>query len=182
MLLQESLRERRDLGTPEDLANGFANLAVVAVMGDDAALAAQLFAAEETLRNRIGSRRKLPERAVYERAAATARDVLGAESFAMATRRGEELSLDQHIAAALAFAPSPPAEGSLPDQPPHDRLTPRERDVLRLLVLGRTNPEIAEELFISPSTARVHVSNILAKLDARTRTQAADLARRLGLV
>ncbi|MEU2879760.1 response regulator transcription factor, partial [Streptomyces sp. NPDC007070] len=60
-------------------------------------------------------------------------------------------------------------------------LTPREQDVLRLVALGRTNRQIAEELFISPKTASVHVSNILAKLDVSGRGEAAALAHRLDL-
>ncbi|OKI19679.1 hypothetical protein A6A07_07940 [Streptomyces sp. CB03911] len=60
-------------------------------------------------------------------------------------------------------------------------LTPRERDVLRLLALGRTNRQIAEELFISPKTASVHVSNILAKLAVTGRGEAAAMAHRLRL-
>src|SRR5262249_38748900 len=60
-------------------------------------------------------------------------------------------------------------------------LTPRERDVLRLLALGRTNRQIAEELYISPKTASVHVSNILAKLAVGGRGEAAALAHRLRL-
>ncbi len=56
------------------------------------------------------------------------------------------------------------------------RLTPRERDVLRLLAEGRTNGEIASALFITTKTASVHVSNILGKLGASTRTEAAALA------
>jgi DNA-binding CsgD family transcriptional regulator len=60
-------------------------------------------------------------------------------------------------------------------------LTRRERDVLPLLVKGRTNRQIAEELFISENTAGVHVSNILGKLGASTRTEAAGIAARLGI-
>ncbi len=60
-------------------------------------------------------------------------------------------------------------------------LTDREQVVLALLSEGRTNREIATELFISPSTAGVHVSNILRKLDVRSRVQAATLARGLGV-
>ncbi|MDQ0764092.1 DNA-binding CsgD family transcriptional regulator/tetratricopeptide (TPR) repeat protein [Streptomyces canus] len=60
-------------------------------------------------------------------------------------------------------------------------LTGRERDVLRLVALGRTNRLIAEELFISPKTASVHVSNILAKLGVSGRGEAAAVAHRLGL-
>ncbi|MGW3950878.1 helix-turn-helix transcriptional regulator [Streptomyces sp. NPDC004752] len=60
-------------------------------------------------------------------------------------------------------------------------LTSRERDVLRLVTAGRTNRQIAEELFISPKTASVHVSNILGKLGVSGRGEAAALAHRLGL-
>ncbi|MFF6804258.1 AAA family ATPase [Streptomyces sp. NPDC012616] len=60
-------------------------------------------------------------------------------------------------------------------------LTRRERDVLRLVSAGRTNRQIAEELFISPKTASVHVSNILSKLDVSGRGEAAAVAHRLGL-
>ncbi|MFF4431373.1 AAA family ATPase [Streptomyces sp. NPDC001513] len=60
-------------------------------------------------------------------------------------------------------------------------LTSRERDVLRLVATGSTNRKIAEELFISPKTASVHVSNILAKLGVAGRGEAAALAHRLRL-
>ncbi|WP_333737483.1 helix-turn-helix transcriptional regulator [Streptomyces sp. IBSBF 2806] len=60
-------------------------------------------------------------------------------------------------------------------------LTSRERDVLRLVSEGRTNRQIAGELFISPKTASVHVSNILSKLDVSGRGEAAAVAHRLGL-
>ncbi|MEV5595005.1 AAA family ATPase [Streptomyces sp. NPDC052496] len=61
------------------------------------------------------------------------------------------------------------------------KLTPRERDVLRLVAAGRSNRQIAEELFISPKTASVHVSNILAKLGVAGRGEAGALAHRLRL-
>ncbi|WP_327732113.1 AAA family ATPase [Streptomyces sp. NBC_00487] len=60
-------------------------------------------------------------------------------------------------------------------------LTGREHDVLRLVAVGRTNRQIAEELFISPKTASVHVSNILAKLGVSGRGEAAAVAHRVGL-
>jgi DNA-binding NarL/FixJ family response regulator len=60
-------------------------------------------------------------------------------------------------------------------------LTSREIDVLRLLASGRTNAQIAGELFISPKTVSVHVSNILAKLGVARRVEAAGVAYRLGL-
>jgi DNA-binding NarL/FixJ family response regulator len=60
-------------------------------------------------------------------------------------------------------------------------LTVREVEVLRLVAAGRSNREIAAELFISAKTASVHVSNILAKLNASSRTEAAAIAHRAGI-
>jgi DNA-binding CsgD family transcriptional regulator len=60
-------------------------------------------------------------------------------------------------------------------------LTRRELEVLRLLVAGRSNRQIAEQLFISGKTASVHVTNLLSKLGVHSRLEAAALARRLGL-
>jgi DNA-binding CsgD family transcriptional regulator len=77
----------------------------------------------------------------------------------------------------------PPAAEAAP-APPADPfgLTPREREVLTLVADGRTNPQIAQALFISARTAGIHVSNILAKLGVATRGEAAAVAHRTGLV
>jgi DNA-binding NarL/FixJ family response regulator len=61
-------------------------------------------------------------------------------------------------------------------------LTPREMEVLNEVAAGRTNREIAQNLFISESTAGVHVSNILGKLGVSTRTEAARVALDQGLI
>ncbi len=61
-------------------------------------------------------------------------------------------------------------------------LTPREREILALVAEGRSNGEIGKLLFISAKTVSVHVSNILGKLDASGRTEAAAIARRRGLL
>ena len=61
-------------------------------------------------------------------------------------------------------------------------LTPREAEILALVAEGRTNGEIGKQLFISTKTVSVHVSNILAKLGASGRTEAAAIARRRGLL
>lgn len=57
--------------------------------------------------------------------------------------------------------------------PPTEKLTPRERDVADLVMIGKTTPEIAEQLSISERTVQTHISNILAKLNVRTRAEAA---------
>lgn len=108
----------------------------------------------------------------YEAATDTGAKPLAAEVAALAARA--RLPLD--ATAAPAPAPAEPAD-------PADALglTARERDVLRLVADGRTNRQIAEELFISPKTASVHVSNILGKLAVATRGEAAALAHRLHL-
>jgi DNA-binding CsgD family transcriptional regulator len=61
-------------------------------------------------------------------------------------------------------------------------LTPRETEVLRLLVQRLTDPEIAATLFLSPRTVSNHVASIFAKLDVNNRRAAAAVATRRGLV
>ena len=63
-----------------------------------------------------------------------------------------------------------------------DTLTPREHEILALVAAGRTNGEIARQLFISTKTVSVHVSNILGKLGVSNRVEAALHALRSGLV
>jgi len=61
-------------------------------------------------------------------------------------------------------------------------LTPRETEILALVAQGRSNREISGQLYISAKTVSVHISNILAKLGAAGRTEAAAVARRRGLL
>lgn len=65
---------------------------------------------------------------------------------------------------------------------PYEDLTPREREVMGLLIQGKTNPQIAEALVISRATAKVHVERIIRKLGVSDRTQAVVRAIELGLV
>jgi DNA-binding CsgD family transcriptional regulator len=103
------------------------------------------------------------------RMAADAADRLGAKPLRRA--------LDD-LARRARIGPAP----QLPDREVLASLTSREREVLRLLAAGRSNREIASVLFIAPKTASVHVSNILGKLGAASRTEAAAIAHREGLV
>jgi DNA-binding CsgD family transcriptional regulator len=89
--------------------------------------------------------------------------------------------------ARIALAPEPESGGegksAAAQRTAADELglTPREREVLALVSDGRTNRQIAQELFISEKTASVHVSNILAKLGVANRAEAAATVHRLGL-
>jgi ATP/maltotriose-dependent transcriptional regulator MalT len=85
-------------------------------------------------------------------------------------RRRALLEADFHLGRTAAAAQEDPFG-----------LTPRERQVLVLVAEGRTNREIGDSLFMAEKTASVHVSRILAKLDVRSRTEAAAVAHRLGL-
>jgi DNA-binding CsgD family transcriptional regulator len=108
------------------------------------------------------------------RLAAAVADHLGARPLADAVAllaRRARLTLSR--APEPALAPTDPVAAL--------GLTGREHDVLRLVAVGRTNRQIAEELFISPKTASVHVSNILAKLGVSGRGEAAAVAHRVGL-
>jgi DNA-binding NarL/FixJ family response regulator len=112
---------------------------------------------------------------------------LGAEPLlrdvqALATRAGiilEEPTEGPGAPAAAAPAATAPA---VPSVEAELGLTRREVEVLRLVALGLTNREVATTLFISEKTAGVHVSNILRKLDLRSRVEASTYAYRLGLL
>jgi DNA-binding NarL/FixJ family response regulator len=126
-----------------------------------------------------GSRGDVP--AVLSAAHATAVELgahqLRAEVEALARRARVVLDGDGDGGEA---APGP--EAGEPSAAERVGLTSRELDVLRLVATGSTNREIGATLFISQKTVSVHVSRILAKLDARTRVEAGGLAHRLGLL
>ncbi|MCF3143139.1 response regulator [Streptomyces platensis] len=75
----------------------------------------------------------------------------------------------------------PPREGAAPDPAVLDALTPRELEVLGCLGRGLSNADIALRLAMAEATVKTHVSRLLAKLDLRSRVQAAVLAQELGV-
>ncbi|HEY6759839.1 MAG TPA: AAA family ATPase [Baekduia sp.] len=125
-------------------------------------------------------------------------EAAGSDALAIAQRIGAAWVVDELTALArrgrlrlqkppAVVPPGADGDGAAGDaRPPVDPaaelgLTPRERDVLALVAHGRTNRQIGEELFMAEKTASVHVSRILAKLDVRSRTEAAAVAHRLGI-
>jgi NarL family two-component system response regulator LiaR len=110
----------------------------------------------------------------------------GAIGYLLKDTKSDELCRAIKSAAAGQVQLSPQAAARLvrevqaPERP--EALTERETDVLRLLSMGKTNKEIAAELYIGEATVKTHVSNILRKLGVPSRTQAALYALRIGLV
>ncbi len=94
--------------------------------------------------------------------------------------RGDALlspSLTRRLIAELASIPDP----QLPSSELLDELTPREREVVALVALGLSNPDIAERLVISPATSKTHVSRAMLKLGAHDRSQLVAFAFHAGL-
>jgi DNA-binding NarL/FixJ family response regulator len=99
-----------------------------------------------------------------------------------AAARGESF-LQPSIAAKVLAEFNRLEHSAAPPPPPlAEPLSERELEILRLLAAGDSNKEIAAALFIAEGTVKNHVTNILGKLDARDRTQAALRARELGLI
>lgn len=112
---------------------------------------------------------------------------------AIRTVHGGKVHLDPAVAAkvvaelarlqapAQAPAAASPVVPRVATAPFVEELTPREREVLRLLATGSSNREIGAQLFISEGTVKNHISNILGRLGLRDRTQAAIYAKEHGL-
>lgn len=119
---------------------------------------------------------------VYETARSRARLAAVLRASGNTTEAAAEAARAEEVARRLNAKPllMELSAGETPAGPA--ALTAREGEVLALLVEGRTNRELARQLYISEKTVSVHVSNILAKLGVRSRTEAAAVARRDGLV
>lgn len=100
----------------------------------------------------------------------------------LAEEQGVAAPLVRKVLRLLDERAGEPGQGRVAPPASGEFLSPREVEVLRLLVEGVSNTEIAERLMISPHTAKHHVSNVLAKLGVTSRTAAVRAARDLGFV
>ncbi len=175
-------QELRDREATAHLLEGIAWLVLRSGRADGAA---RLLGAAAGLRAADGIRLALLHREGHEPAAVAARTALGEEAFAAAWSAGAALCVEDAVAEALAAVASAEPDVSSQEVPPEAaetiRLTPRERDVLRLLAEGRSDREIAAALSLSSRTIGWHVSHLLSKLGVESRTAAAAYALRHGL-
>ncbi|MGB3306090.1 MAG: LuxR C-terminal-related transcriptional regulator [Thermomicrobiales bacterium] len=152
------------------------SVGIVAVHSGQLDRGATLLGAAAGLRARIGLRyRQAKNRLFLDQAIETTRSGLPVKAFMAAWSSGRNLSESQAIATAL----------DLDDRPARLQdfsLTAREQEVLRLLAMGKTDPDIATTLFISVRTVEHHVASVCRKLGVRTRTAATSTAIAAGLV
>jgi DNA-binding CsgD family transcriptional regulator len=118
---------------------------------------------------RIYERTALRERLNAERARIRA---VATQTEAIVSAAQAEIDLVRLVGSERPAGPASTALTALPRRPPDDALTPRQRDVLALMVQGRSNAEIAEQLAVEPSTVKSHVRAILRKLGAVNRVEA----------
>jgi predicted ATPase/DNA-binding CsgD family transcriptional regulator len=197
--LAESLRLSQSTGSRISVARGIEAFAALAAGEGRPDRAVQLVAAGATLREAA----RLPplSGAKTEQYLAAARDLgepaiqrLWASGSGMTTESAVALALDESGPALDESGPAldesgPALDGAGPARPPAAAasrpvtaaalpagLTPRERQIVGLIVTGRSNKAIAAELFISPATVARHVANILAKLGFSSRSQVAAWA------
>lgn len=109
---------------------------------------------------------------------------LGTEAYQAAWERGAQLDLDETVAELLVYLGDDDAPDSTQpkSQPLAEPLTGRELEVLALIADGLTNPQIAEKLYLSVGTVKVHTRNIYGKLNVSNRTEATTKARDLNLI
>jgi predicted ATPase/DNA-binding NarL/FixJ family response regulator len=161
-------------------------LGVVAAAQEQPRVAVHLLSATAAQREAIGYQLDAADQSEYDHYLTTARTQLDSAVFDVAWAEGQALALEQAIAEAVELAHTAQATPDhRPQTPLGERLgdlTEREREVLRLLAQGLTNPQIAEQLIISPRTVHAHLRAIYGKLEVSSRSAATRFAVEHGLV
>jgi len=180
-LFAESIMVAEEMGTQRIVLGAVAGLAGVALALGQPERAARLLGAVEIEWETSGAGR-IVHSLLAERITEMVRTKLAEPAFVAAWDEGRARPFADAVIDALALASS---AGAQPHPVPHEAasgLTQRELDVLRLLVEGHSDREIAEALFIGARTVQTHVANLFAKLGVNARTEAAAVAVRRGLV
>ncbi len=170
-----------DLWDPWGAVSDVASAAELALVVGEPELAAQLLGACSAgdVQNRIAQQPYVS--GLIEQVTGRTRRSLGAAAFERMFAVGTQCSLPEALELCLGIARQ--AAGNLPvESDGNGNLTAREREVLQLVCLGRTDRQIADALFVSRRTINTHVTHILEKLGASSRTEAAAEAVRRNLI
>jgi predicted ATPase/DNA-binding CsgD family transcriptional regulator/transcriptional regulator with XRE-family HTH domain len=180
-LFAESITVAAEINSERFILGAVAGLAGVALALGQPERAARLLGAVEAA-GKASSVGRIAHAAHTKRILAEVRTRLPEPVFVAAWEEGRQLLLADALVDALAIAASAGEE----PQPAHDAsgfgLTPRELDVLRLLVEGHSDRQIGEALYIGARTVQTHVANLFAKLRVNARAEAAAVAVRRGLI
>jgi DNA-binding CsgD family transcriptional regulator/tetratricopeptide (TPR) repeat protein len=181
-LFVESISAAQELGAERILLGQVSGLAGVALAEEQPERAARLLGAVAAARETSGVGR-IAHALLADRITTAVRSRLGETAFVTAFAAGRALPLAEALADGLALATSLQSKVAT-IQPRRNAfgLTPRQQDVLRLLVAGKTDREIADALFIGRRTVTTHTSGLYSKLGVASRTEAAALAVREGLI
>ncbi len=174
---QDAVRLWAGIGERWGCVKALVGLAEIAAINAQHEVAAKLIGAIDTRVAESGAGVFPVDQEHYHRAIAIAGEALGRKGFARYRAAGGALPMDAAVALAMEVGAGEKAHATRAV----NALSRREIEVLRLLVEGRSNGEIADALYISVRTVRSHVSNILAKLEVRTRAAAVAVALRTGL-
>jgi DNA-binding CsgD family transcriptional regulator len=175
LLFKESLDLCREHGIDE-IADGFCLIAAELGLVEPAA---RLYGAIDAAAMVEGTDPYGCYRPMHERTITSIQDTLGDEAFHAAWAAGRKMTVSEALAPILAHLfpdESGPETPRQSEATPAFGLSPREREVLRLVAQGKSNQEIADALFISLPTTKVHVHAILTKLNLESRTAAAAFA------
>jgi non-specific serine/threonine protein kinase len=160
------------------LLHAVSGLAAIAADHVQPRQAATLLGAVDRRREAGGAQMSSSLHAHHERTRVSVRAALGADEFMTRYEAGQRLRLADAVALAMTIGTTMASNEGVEGY----TLTARQREVLRLIVAGRTDREIADTLFIGHRTAQDHVSNLIARLGVTNRTEAAALAVREELV
>jgi predicted ATPase/DNA-binding CsgD family transcriptional regulator len=181
-MLRESLLIHQQLGDRWRLASVLEEIAGAVLVRHAPMLGAEVLTAAEAVREQLGAPIPPVEAPGRDGALEQLGRKLNAAKLDAARSAGRSHTLEYTIDLAVEAIDDLDAAGAVREDLAVPDLTGRELAVLDLLAQGHTNREIASTLYISPSTAGVHVSNILRKLGAKRRVDAAGIAHRMGLL
>jgi DNA-binding CsgD family transcriptional regulator len=170
----------RRVGDSRGVAESLIGLGATAAAQGTTPTAVRLFAAGESSLAALGAQLWFANERDYAYWRGVAGSAIDESKFEAAWAAGTTLSIDDALALAQSSAPSGAPTGAAAPTPA-DALTPRERDVARLVAAGLSNRQIGETLVITEKTAANHVQRVLDKLGVHSRTQLAARAAVLGL-